>query len=74
VTDSKEFLGIESLKVPRITNRQKGQSNNAAETAQIYYKINVYYPFLDHGLNELTDRFSRNHEKVENLQISLYEK
>jgi len=69
VTDSKEFLGIESLTAPRITNRQKGRSNNPAETAQIYYKINVYYPFLDHVLNELTARFSNHHEKIGNLQV-----
>ncbi|XP_060879463.1 52 kDa repressor of the inhibitor of the protein kinase-like [Metopolophium dirhodum] len=69
VTDSKEYLGIESLTAPRITNRQKGRSNNPAETAEIYYKINVYYPFLDHVLSELAARFSNHHEKIGNLQI-----
>ncbi|XP_060865953.1 52 kDa repressor of the inhibitor of the protein kinase-like [Metopolophium dirhodum] len=69
VTDSKEYLGIESLTAPRITNRQKGRSNNPAETAEIYYKINVYYPFLDYVLSELAARFSNHHEKIGNLQI-----
>jgi len=71
VADSKEFLGIESLTAPRITNRQKGRSNNPSETAEIYYKINVYYPFLDHVLSELAARFSNHHEKIGNLQILL---
>jgi hypothetical protein len=71
VTDSKEFLSIESLKTPRITNRQKGRSNNSAKTAEIYYKINVYYPFLDHVLSELAVRFSNHHKKIGNHQILL---
>ncbi|XP_060872800.1 52 kDa repressor of the inhibitor of the protein kinase-like [Metopolophium dirhodum] len=77
VTDSKEYLGIESLTAPRITNRQKGRSNNPAETAEIYYKINVYYPFLDHVLSELAARFSNHHEKIgkpTDLNSKIYEK
>jgi len=49
VTDSKEFLGIESLTKPRFTNRQKGRSDIDEETA--YCKTNVYYPIIDHVLS-----------------------
>jgi hypothetical protein len=71
VTDSKKLLAIESLTAPRITNRQKGRSNNPAETAEVYYKINVYYPFIDHVQSELAARFSNHHKKIGNLQILL---
>jgi len=43
--------------------------NNPAEIAEIYYKINFYYPFLDHVLSELAARSSNHHKNIGNLQI-----
>lgn len=69
--NSKELLGVESLTIPRTTNRQKVRSNIPAETAETYYKRNIYSSFLDHVLSELTARFSTHHENIGNLQILL---
>jgi hypothetical protein len=52
-------------------NKQKGQSNNSAETFEIYYKINVYYPFLDYVISELAARFYNHQEKIGKLHILL---
>jgi hypothetical protein len=55
----------------RITNRQKGLTNNPPETAKVYNKINVYYQFLDNVLSKLSATFSNHHEKFWYLQIFL---
>lgn len=45
--NSNELLGIASLTVSRTTNKPKERSNIFVKTAEIYYKINIYCPFLD---------------------------
>jgi hypothetical protein len=67
----KFMIDFEELLVIELLRKRKKRRNNPSETAEIYYKINFYYPFLDHVLNEQVAGFSKYHEKIGNLQILL---
>ncbi|CAH1985723.1 unnamed protein product, partial [Acanthoscelides obtectus] len=60
--------------VPRITRRQTLRNNIAAETAEIYYRRNVFYPFIDHVIAELDARFKPHESTIEGIQMLLPEK
>ncbi|CAH1968929.1 unnamed protein product [Acanthoscelides obtectus] len=60
--------------VPRITGRQTLRNNIAAETAEIYYRRNVFYPFIDHVIAELDARFKPHESTIEGIQMLLPEK
>ncbi|CAH2014432.1 unnamed protein product [Acanthoscelides obtectus] len=60
--------------VPRITGRQTLRNNIAAETAKIYYRRNVFYPFIDHVITELDVRFESHESTIEGIQMLLPEK
>ncbi|CAH1993310.1 unnamed protein product [Acanthoscelides obtectus] len=60
--------------VPRITGRQTLHNNIAAETAEIYYRRNVFYPFIDHVIAELDARFKPHESTIEGIQMLLPEK
>lgn len=52
-----DSLEIELTK-PRTTGRMRHRENAEAVDAESYYKINTFFPFADHCLNELRERFS----------------
>ena len=43
---------------PRVCAKQRHRENNPADNASDYFKINISIPFLDHLLQELSNRFS----------------
>lgn len=45
------------IQEPRTTARQTNQSNIQTESAEDYYRMTVYIPFLDFVINQLTARF-----------------
>ncbi|KAK4873687.1 hypothetical protein RN001_013047 [Aquatica leii] len=53
-----EEMGPE-IQMPRTTARQKNRSNVETESAEDYYRMTVYIPFLDFIINELTARFPK---------------
>ncbi|KAL0858646.1 hypothetical protein ABMA27_012474 [Loxostege sticticalis] len=60
--------------VPRMTGRQTQRSNIPAETAEIYYRRNVFYPFIDHVTTEINARFKPHESTIEGIQMLLPEK
>jgi hypothetical protein len=69
--------------MPRRFGRQTGRANHPADTPKQYWRISLYYPFLDHMIMELEsrllkskDRFSAQHllprfvENITNDQVA----
>ena len=56
-------VGITIIK-PRSVGLQRHRANAGAvdQSPSDYYRINVYYPFIDHVIGELETRFSSDHE------------
>ena len=42
---------------PRSVGRQRYRANAPAETAEDYFRINMFLPFLDHTIKHLNERF-----------------
>ena len=50
---------------PRTANLQRHRSNagcNSDQTISDYYKVNVFFPFVDHVIQEVDSRFSQRHQ------------
>lgn len=47
------------IQKPRPTAQQKNRSNIQTESAEDYYRMAVYFPFLDFTISELTARFPK---------------
>ena len=56
-------LGIEITK-PRtaVNQRHRANAGNANQTSEDYYRINVYYPFIDRVVEEIETRFTVEHK------------
>lgn len=50
-------LGTE-MTLPRITARQTNRPNAKAESAEAYYRVNIFIPLLDSIIEDLNDRFT----------------
>ena len=55
---------------PRTARLQCHRANAGAvdQSCSDYYRINVYYPFIDHVISELETRFSNDHEGLVAVQ------
>lgn len=51
------------LQMPRIVRRQLNRSNIPALDICMYYKLNLFIPFLEHTIKQLIERFTK-HRKV----------
>jgi len=51
-------VGVELVK-PRTatTSRFRSNAGNDSESAEVYFRRNIYYPFIDHCVNEFSERF-----------------
>ena len=47
--------------------KQMHRSNLQCDTAETYYRTNLYIPFLDHVITQMTERFSAQFEVVRQL-------
>ena len=56
-----EILDI-AVSIPRITARQAHRANVPADTPEVYYRRNVFRPFLDHITAEIETRFGPVHQ------------
>jgi hypothetical protein len=54
----KKVLYSEEIMIPRVTKRQQNRANAPSTTAKQYYKINVFFPFIDACLLQLNSRFA----------------
>lgn len=63
------------LRKPRITSKQMHRPNAGGVSGSIseYYKINIFYPFVDHVLEELSNRFSCQFEDALSVELLLSE-
>ncbi|XP_022160727.1 uncharacterized protein LOC111026843 [Myzus persicae] len=50
-------LGLSDINMPRLTSSMKNRENPQVETAEKYYKIVLFIPFLDELLADLESRF-----------------
>lgn len=46
----------------RVTNRQKNRENAPSQSIEEHYRINLFYPFIDHVTSQLNTRFVENSE------------
>ncbi|XP_048340052.1 zinc finger MYM-type protein 1-like [Sphaerodactylus townsendi] len=69
IEKAKNLLGTTEIKAPLLVSKQTCESNVPASTPEQYYKINIFYPFLDHVIEELKARFASHANIVGNLQI-----
>ncbi|KAL0809127.1 hypothetical protein ABMA28_012751 [Loxostege sticticalis] len=67
-------MSSSDIVVPRMTGRQTQRSNIPAETAEIYYRRNVFYPFIDHVTTEIDAHFKPHESTIEGIQMLLPEK
>ena len=58
-----ETIGVQITK-PRTTRNQRHRANagNDNQTSEDYYRINVYYPFIDRVVEEIETRFAVEHK------------
>lgn len=54
--DLAEEIG-ESIKTPRITNRQVHRDNYETGSPNSYYRLSIFTPFVDHFVSHLDERF-----------------
>ena len=47
------------------------RSNVPGETAELYYRRNVFYPFIEHVVAELDARFKPHKETISGIQLLL---
>ena len=64
-----EMIGTE-VTMPRLAGRQQHRSNVAQTTPLEYYRINVFNPFTDYLITELSDRFL-SHQSVECIHTTV---
>ena len=48
-----------TVSVPRITGRQEHRNNAPSINPELHYRVNVAIPFIDHLLEEMSSRFSK---------------
>ena len=48
-----------TVSVPRITGRQEHRNNAPSVSAESHYRVNVAIPLIDHLLEEMSSRFSK---------------
>jgi hypothetical protein len=63
-----ESVGV-TLSKPRIVGKGKqiNRANATSDTAEEHYRINIYIPFLDHVLSQITERFTGHFNLVQQL-------
>ncbi|XP_047105419.1 52 kDa repressor of the inhibitor of the protein kinase-like [Schistocerca piceifrons] len=74
VFEQAKQMSSSDITVPRTTGRQTQRSNVPGETAEIYYRRNVFYPFPEHVITELDARFKPHEATIEEIQMLLPEK
>lgn len=52
-----------SLQAPRLTGKQLNRSNTPAADVITYYRVNLFIPFLEHAIQQLSERFAK-HRKL----------
>lgn len=64
-------LSPSDIIVPRVTGRQTKRSNVPGDSAEVYYRRNIFYPFTEHVITELDARFKPHEETIAGIQLLL---
>ncbi|XP_056647222.1 52 kDa repressor of the inhibitor of the protein kinase-like [Diorhabda sublineata] len=64
-------LSSTDISAPRVSGRQINRSNIRGQTAEVYYRQNVFYPFIEHVTTELDARFKSHEEAISKIQLLL---
>lgn len=59
-----ETLYGDHVPIPRIASRQTLRANHSSDTAEEYYKLAYFLPYIDHLLTDLKRRFVQSPELV----------
>ena len=57
-------IDLTIVKPRTATIRIHANAGRVNETALGYYRINLYYPFINHVIEQLETRFSNEHHKI----------
>lgn len=59
-----------TIEKPRTARKQihRGNVGSVDQSSSTYYRLNVFYPFIDHVVTELETRFSNDHEGLVAVQ------
>ncbi|KAL5237545.1 hypothetical protein ACI65C_004955 [Semiaphis heraclei] len=70
----------ENIKIPRVTHFQQHRANYELTSAENYYRVSVFIPFIDHFISQLEIRFTKHkntlsiiHNFIPNKLIKLSE-
>jgi len=63
-----EKTGAE-IKIPRITSKQKNISNYETDSAEPYYRLSTFIPYLDSLISFLSRRFSSTNKKAFSISL-----
>ncbi|CAG9771510.1 unnamed protein product [Ceutorhynchus assimilis] len=66
-----KHLSSADLSVPRVTGRQINCSNIPGDTPEVYYRRNIFYPFIEHVVTEIEARFKSHEESISGIQLIL---
>jgi len=65
-----EQIGV-VLDIPRTAGRQTQRCNIQTTSAEEYYRISAFIPFIDYLINQLNERFLKHKSILTNIQILL---
>lgn len=69
ILEVKNLFRTAEITILRLVLKQTCRSNVSAIIPEQYYKINRFYPFMDHVVQELKTRFASYAHIIENLSI-----
>ncbi|XP_072391085.1 52 kDa repressor of the inhibitor of the protein kinase-like [Diabrotica undecimpunctata] len=68
--EAKKLISAD-ITVPRVSRRQLNRNNIPGDTAEVYYRRNIFYPFIQHVVTELDARFKPHEEAISGIQLLL---
>nr|CAI5819643.1 unnamed protein product [Callosobruchus analis] len=71
--EAKKLSSVD-ISVARMTGRQINRSNVPEDTAEVYYGRNIFYPFIEHVVNEIEARFIYHEETISEIQLVLHDR
>ncbi|KAL4130683.1 hypothetical protein QTP88_008087 [Uroleucon formosanum] len=58
----------EDIKIPRVTHFQQHRANYELTSAENYYRVSVFIPFIDHFISQLEIRFTKHKNTLSIIQ------
>lgn len=58
----------EDIKIPRVTHFQQHRANYELTSAENYYRVSIFIPFIDHFISQLEIRFTKHKNTLSIIQ------